>query len=199
MLACLGWQSQPWISIVALSDAQRDNPEVPSLYRVTEHSLQKTAWSNVTRVAHLLSTWIGMLCLDSCLPWEITVALRRDTRSSCWEYQIGLWAVLWRAGGVYCEVCGPVEQSLQEGAVSLYTHKHLRITVVAFSFTYAVSTEPTVHGKEEMWLSASPEPVILCPLQRSARRNWKVILKHGLPAGRGGGSLYSACLPGMMA
>lgn len=63
-----------------------------------------------------------------------------------------------------CEVCEPVERSLQEGAVSFCTHTHLGIMVGDASFTQAVSTQLTVHGKEDMLLSAFPEPVILCPL-----------------------------------
>lgn len=36
------------------------------------------------------------------------------------------------------------------------------------SFTQAVSTQLTVHGKQDMLLSAFPEPVILClPLRRA--------------------------------
>lgn len=65
-------------------------------------------------------------------------------------------------------VSGPVEQSLQKGAVGFYTHKHLKVMVAAFFFTRTVSSELMVHGKVEKSLASFPEPVILCPLQRKA-------------------------------
>lgn len=60
-------------------------------------------------------------------------------------------------------VWGPVEQSLQKGAVGFYTHRHLKVMVAAFFFTRAVSSEPMVHEKVEKSLAAFPEPVILYP------------------------------------